>query len=195
MTKDELIKEIALKSNIDKDDVLKVLEELEGISQDETSAASAVSDTGDSLAKADEAAVPAGSIVFACPDCGAVISALPASAGDDGECPFCKSKIKIPQKSVDAPTVGAVSAPEPKPELNAEGFVLFACRECGQEMECAASMAGLTAGCPACGSKIVIPAASTIESKSPASSDKSSADDDFSDISSSMTMRIDLMDL
>jgi len=195
MTKDELINEIALKSNLDKDDVLRVLNELDGFSRNPSE--ESIAGVEDSSGNNEDSATMAGSIVFACPECGAVISALPSSAGEDGECPYCKSKINIPQKSADAPTVGAVPAPKSavQSDGDAEGFVQFACRECGQEMECAASMAGLTAGCPACGSKMVIPAVSTIDTKPAAVSDNNGVDDDFSDVSSSMTMRIDLMDL
>ena len=128
----------------------------------------------------------AGSIVFMCPDCGAMISAPPSSAGADGECPFCDAKIKIPDKdSADDPADNTL------PHSGSGGdYILFTCEECGQEIECASSMGGLTASCPTCGSQVSIPMSSTVSQ----SAGESGASGDGGQ-SSSMTMRIDLMDL
>jgi nucleoid DNA-binding protein/DNA-directed RNA polymerase subunit RPC12/RpoP len=132
-----------------------------------------------------------GSIVFACPDCGAMISAPASSAGADGDCPFCGIKIKIPQKEMSEENGGDESV-SPAQEEEAGGFVVFVCQECGQEIECAAAMAGLHASCPTCGSQVDIPLSSPDPVPSASGADD---DDDSSMMSSSMTMRIDLMDL
>jgi len=134
-----------------------------------------------------DAGSDSGSIVFACPDCGSMISAPSASAGADGDCPFCGVKIKIPEKADEVENTDSVA-----PHLDDQGgFILFTCGECGQEIECAASMGGLVASCPTCGSQVDIPLSSTVG----ASADAGDSTDTAGATSSSMTMRIDLMDL
>ena len=138
-------------------------------------------------------AADGGSIVFACSDCGAMISAPSASAGADGDCPFCGVKIKIPQKGLSEESTNDV-AESPAKADGAGGFILFTCQECGQEIECAASMAGLNASCPTCGSQVSIPLSSSVDS---VPSETGTTADSGASLppSSSMTMRIDLMDL
>jgi nucleoid DNA-binding protein/DNA-directed RNA polymerase subunit RPC12/RpoP len=128
-----------------------------------------------------------GSIVFSCSDCGAMISAPASSAGADGECPFCGVKLKIPDR--DEADNTEVTPAAPQLGANEGGFILFTCGECGQEIECASSMGGLVASCPTCGSQVDIPMSSTVEN----SADNAESENGSS--SSSMTMRIDLMDL
>ncbi len=137
-----------------------------------------------------------GSIVFACQDCGAMVSAPPVSAGEKGECPLCGAETNIPLQdflSTDANTEDS----QPVKGAKVEDFLTFVCQACGQEIEASTSMAGLKASCPTCGTQIGIPKFSM---ETP-SSDDSVLDEDGSSTksvpvkSSSMTMRIDLSDL
>ncbi len=135
-----------------------------------------------------------GSIVFACSDCGAMISAPPASAGADGDCPFCGVKMKIPQKGLPEESPQDAYSGDSSSDA-AGGFVVFRCQECGQEIECAASMVGLNASCPTCGSQVSIPLSSTVDSAQEETDVSRDSGTDAMPPSSSMTMRIDLMDL
>lgn len=127
-----------------------------------------------------------GSIVFACPECGSMISAPSDSAGKNAECPFCNVEVKIPLNNADkSNNQESSSGDDTNESVQSGGFMTFFCNECGQEIESAKSMAGLTASCPTCGSQIDIPDSSMPPPTSP----------DNSQGSSSMTMRIDLMDL
>jgi DNA-directed RNA polymerase subunit RPC12/RpoP len=116
-----------------------------------------------------------------------MISAPPSSAGEDGECPFCNAKIRIPDGDTDD---AETSVPSSHGATGGD-FILFTCGECGQEIECASSMGGLTASCPTCGSQVNIPMSSTVEASAGDSAETSGEGSS----SSSMTMRIDLMDL
>ncbi len=127
-----------------------------------------------------------GSIVFGCPECGSMISAPSDSIGKSAECPFCSVEVKIPLNNSETnANEDSAAKNDQDADLQSGGFMTFFCDECGQEIESAKSMAGMTASCPTCGSQIDIPDSSM---PPPTATDDSQQ-------SSSMTMRIDLMDL
>ena len=145
---------------------------------------------GASGSVAQEAAVAeGGNIVFTCSECGAMISAPSTSAGEDGECPFCNSHIKIPHKDSEAESSAAEAV---QADMASGGYIIFKCKDCGQEIECASSMGGMSASCPTCGAQVAIPSSSTA---GPSTSGEDAGGASKSTGGSSVTMRIDLMDL
>jgi len=129
------------------------------------SAAAAAAGAGAPPAATSAPQIPdSGNISFMCSECGAMISAPPSSAGQQGECPFCNATIKIPEKG-DAEEITS-SGPQ-QASVPSGDFILFACDDCGQEIECSSSMCGLSASCPACGSQVTIPMSSTVAPPQP----------------------------
>jgi DNA-directed RNA polymerase subunit M/transcription elongation factor TFIIS len=129
-----------------------------------------------------------GSIVFACEKCGSMISTPSSSTGKTAECPFCNEDVQIPEVGSNTNiNRDSTSNPESTSKPEVAEFVTFFCEGCGQEIVSAKSIAGSTACCQTCGSKVTIPNSSTPPPTPVANNDKNA--------SPSMTMRIDLLDL
>jgi len=135
-----------------------------------------------------------GQIVFPCSECGSMLAAVPKTAGQTGECPFCNAKTTIPSRQPEA------AKPE-KQVLDGHGggaavsdFILFVCRACGQEIEAPSDMVGMNVECPLCSTSLTVP----IAGSEPASGDAGKTKPEPMDAAvnrSSMTIRIDLSDL
>lgn len=132
-----------------------------------------------------------GQIVFPCGECGSLLAATPKTAGQKGECPFCKAQTLIPLRNPAAtpntkiPSTGAASLSKTL------DFVLFVCRSCGQEIEAPTDMIGMDVECPTCGTGLTVPLLES--SRTPTPSGLNTPDPKGS--RSSMTIRIDLSDL
>lgn len=142
--KSELIAEIATTSNLNEEEVARVLENLEKISNmapESKSSSSNIDSSNDA-----------------------------------------NIEIQDTQKENLTPDTASTSSKE-----NSSAFITFACESCGQVIEAETSMAGEKSNCPTCGLMVSIPDTSTPQPQSEISAP------DFE--SSSMTMRIDLLDL
>lgn len=137
-------------------------------------------------------AVEEGHIVFSCAECGSMLAAPPTSAGQQGECPFCKARTQIPERKPEPAAGKAIVNTAGPPSSD---FILFVCRACGQEIEAPSDMVGMNVECPTCGTGLTVPIAEA--SKKTSSTLPGAAKDSGapSKNRSSMTIRIDLSDL
>jgi len=134
-----------------------------------------------------------GQIVFPCPECGSMIAAPAKTAGQQGECPFCKAGLTVPRQSAPPKAEKQVlTDPAAATPPSLADFITFVCKACGQEIEAPVDMVGMAVECPTCGTGLTVPVASAPK---PPPVPRSAPGGDKKEGLASMTIRIDLSDL
>lgn len=133
----------------------------------------------------------AGQIVFECAECGSLIGAPPAEAGNQCQCPLCQAINTVPTRGESDP---ADDMEERKSGMLTD-FVTFICQTCSQEIEAPIEMMGMKANCPTCSSQLDVPQELTPPAEEAPEPDEENAPEVPAEAKKSMTLRIDLMDL
>jgi DNA-directed RNA polymerase subunit RPC12/RpoP/nucleoid DNA-binding protein len=137
-----------------------------------------------------------GNIVFACHECGSMLSAELDHAGMAVKCPICSVDTSIPAKeSTASGTAAHADIQSGGTAASEDDFITFVCQTCSQEIEAPLDMVRMNATCPACGSDINVPDANEPAAPSTPLETESVQSDVPGPDKSSMTIRIDLSDL
>jgi nucleoid DNA-binding protein/DNA-directed RNA polymerase subunit RPC12/RpoP len=137
-----------------------------------------------------------GNLVFACHECGSMLSAELDHAGMAVKCPICSADTSIPSKeSTASGTAASADIQSEGTPASEEDFITFVCQTCSQEIEAPLDMVRMNATCPTCGSDINVPDANEPAAPSTPLETESAQSDVPGPDKSSMTIRIDLSDL
>ena len=141
-----------------------------------------------------------GNIVFACHECGSMLSSELEHAGLAVQCPICAAETSIPVKKTDASRSSSstehVDGMPGKVDDGAENFITFVCQTCSQEIEAPMDMVRMNATCPTCGSGVNVPAENTpLQAREQEDLEADQSSNAPKPDRRSMTIRIDLSDI